>query len=96
MANITYDLTDLRNAKKAIKDLKDELNECNTALTTDLNALKKGWNTDAGKKFFEEHKDTWTTYVKQYTKKLNGIEQMIAAVIKEYEAIDEAIKNLNV
>ena len=94
MANITYDLTDLANAKNSIKDLKDELTECNTTLTNDLNSLKQGWNTTAGKKFFKDHKDTWTTYVKQYVKKLTGIEQMLDAVIKEYEEIEKEISNL--
>ncbi len=94
MANLSYDLDDLKNAKKAIKGLKDELDACNTALNNDLTELKKGWDTDAGKKFFKDHKDTWTVYVKKYVKKLNGLQSMLQAVITEYDKIDDEVSKL--
>lgn len=96
MANITYDLSELRTAKNAIANLKSELNTCSSTLNTELSSLKRQWNTAAGKKFFDDHKDTWTTYVQQYVKKLSGIEQMIGAVIKEYEGIETDISNLRI
>ena len=66
MADITYDIDKLKKAKEAIDDLIDNLNDDNKKLTEALADLKAGWKTDTGTKFFDEHKDTWTEYVKKY------------------------------
>lgn len=95
MADFTYDLAQLQNAKKAIDALVDALNTSNSELTIKLSTLQTQWNTDAGRKFFEEHKDTWTKYVNKYSKKLNGVSEMLNAAITEYEAIDNDVSGLS-
>ena len=94
MANITYDLDSLIEAKKSINELKDTLNKTNKNLNTSMEALKEAWKTEAGKNFFDNHKDTWAVYVTNYSKKLEGIEQMLNSVISEYESINDEISKL--
>lgn len=96
MADIIYDIDKLKAAKKSISSLKTELDTCNTNLDKNLTSLKNAWNTDAGKKFFKDHKNTWSTYVKKYVKKLNGLEKMIDAVIKQYENINDSVDKINI
>lgn len=94
MSDITYDIDDIRNAKLAIEDLIDALDEsCNT-LNTKLETLKNAWNTPAGTKFFNEHKDTWTNSVKKYSKKLTGISDMLGAAVTEYDQINNDVSSL--
>ena len=96
MADITYDIDKLEKAKEAIDELIDNLNDDNKKLTEALADLKAGWQTDTGTKFFDEHKDTWTEYVKKYVKKLKGVSDMLQKAIDRYENIGSEVKNLKV
>lgn len=96
MADIRYDIDSLEAARKSIENLKTELDECNTALDSNLKDLEHDWVTKAGKKFFKDHKNTWSIYVKKYTKKLSGIEKMLDAVIKEYKQINDDVRKINI
>lgn len=96
MADIIYDIEKLRKAKTAIDDLIDNLNDDNDSLTTALGELKNGWNTDAGIKFFNDHKDVWSDYVKKYVKKLTGVSEMLQKAIDRYENINTEVNNLRV
>lgn len=96
MADIIYDLDKLETAKKSIDDLINILEIDNNKLTDALGNLKAEWRTDAGKKFFEDHKDTWSEYVKKYVKKLTGVSDMLQKAIDQYEKIGSEVKNLRV
>lgn len=96
MADIIYDIDKLKETKKSITNLKTSLDKCNVDLDKNLLSLKDGWDTDAGKKFFDEHKNNWSKYVKKYVRKLNGIENMINAVITQYEKINDSVNNINI
>lgn len=96
MADIIYDIDKLEKAKEAIDDLIDNLNSDNEKLTEALADLKAGWKTDTGAKFFDEHKDTWSEYVKKYVKKLTGVSDMLQKAIDRYENIGSEVKNLKV
>lgn len=96
MADIIYDIEALERAKEAIEDLIDTLNECNTNLNKDMQELEKGWQTDAGTKFFEEHRDAWTEYVKKYVARIKGVQSMLEMAISYYQAMDDEVANLKV
>lgn len=96
MADIIYDIDKLKKAKEAIDDLIDNLNDDNQKLTEALADLKAGWKTDTGTKFFDEHKDTWSEYVKKYVKKLTGVSNMLQKAIERYGNIDSEVQNLTV
>ena len=96
MTDITYDIESLKRAKTSVDGLIDTLNECNTNLNTDMQDLKDAWQTDAGKKFFEEHQDTWTEYVKKYVARMNGVSNMLQKAIDYYEKINNEVAKLKV
>lgn len=96
MADITYELEDLREAKNSIKNLINALDNDCKRLDSELLDLQSAWVTDAGRKFFDAHKNTWTTYVNKYVKKLSGIEHMLEKTISEYEQMENEVKKLNV
>ena len=96
MADITYDIDKLKKAKEAIDDLIDNLNDDNKKLMEALADLRAGWKADTGTKFFDEHKDTWSEYVRKYVKKLTGVSDMLQKAIDRYENIGSEVKNLKV
>ena len=96
MADITYDIDKLKKAKEAIDDLIDNLNDDNKKLTEALADLRAGWKTDTGTKFFDEHKDSLSEYVRKYVKKLTGVSDMLQKAIDRYENIGSEVKNLKV
>jgi WXG100 family type VII secretion target len=96
MADISYDINELEKAKKAISKLKTELDTCDAQLDNNLTSLKSDWKTNAGKKFFNEHKNNWSTFVKKYVKKLDGLEKMLNAVITQYNQINDEVGKINI
>lgn len=96
MADITYDIEALERARKSVDDLITTLNECKSNLDRDMEALKKGWQTDAGDKFFKEHKDTWTEYVNKYVTRMTGVRDMLKKAKDYYEDIDNEVTKLKV
>ena len=96
MADITYDIEALETARKSVEDLITTLNDCKNNLDKDMQELKDGWQTDAGKKFFEEHKDTWSDYVTKYISRITGLRDMLKKAIDYYEKIDDEVANLKV
>ena len=96
MKNTGYELEAFYESKKAIHDLVDNLDKSCNELDVALEELRQAWQTKAGEKFFEEHEQEWTTYVKKYTRKLRGIEKMLQCAINHYEQMDNEVKNLNV
>ena len=96
MADLIYDIDELEDAKKAIDALINDLDQCNSVLSKALGDLEQGWNTPAGKKFFTDHKDTWSIAVKKYVKKLTGISDMLQKAIDQYNKIGNEVQNLKV
>ena len=96
MADLSYDIDKLAEAKKSIDELKDNLDKNNKALNNSLSALKEAWKTDAGEKFFDDHQDSWSKSVKKYVKKLTGISDMLQKAIDRYENINSEVENLKV
>ncbi len=96
MADIIYDIDKLEAAKKSIDDLINTLETDNKNLTDALSTLKAEWKTDAGKKFFDDHKDNWSEYVKKYVKKLTGVSDMLQKAIDQYKKIGSEVKSLKV
>lgn len=95
-ADLIYDIENLRTAKKAIDDLVDDLDSSNADLTLSLGDLEKAWQTPAGEKFFQDHKNTWSVYVTKYSRKLRGVSSMLNKAITEYEGIANEVKNLKI
>lgn len=93
---IQYDVSDITSAKNSLTKLIDSLNTSNNELDSALAQLKKDWNTETGKKFFDEHKNTWTTYVELYVKKLTGIRDMLSKAESEYNKITDEVSNLRI
>lgn len=94
MADVMYNIDKLRDSQKAIKKQRTDLLELNTKLKADLDLLKQGWKTPAGKKFFSDNIVDWDDDVKKYANMLEGISQMLEKAIGEYNAIDNDAKQL--
>lgn len=94
MADVMYNIDKLRDSQKAIKKQRTDLLELNTRLKADLDLLKQGWKTPAGKKFFNDNIVDWDDDVKKYANMLEGISQMLEKAIGEYNAIDNDAKQL--
>ena len=95
MADITYDVSDLVAAKIAIDDLIDALDSNKNTLNEKMEILKETWKTDAGTKFFKDHKDTWTDYVDKYVKKLQGVSDMLKCAIDRYSNNDDKVRGIS-
>ena len=94
MADVMYNIDKLRDSQKAIKKQRTDLLKLNTKLKADLDLLKQGWKTPAGKKFFNDNIVDWDDDVKKYANMLEGISQMLEKAIGEYNAIDNDAKQL--
>lgn len=94
--DLEYDIEKIQKTKTSIDNLKTDLDEALGSLNKALSELKSGWQTPAGEEFFNEHKDTWTKYVKKYVTKLEGVSKMLGTVQEEYEMASQDVKNLKI
>lgn len=95
MADVVYNIDKLRDSQKAIKKQRTDLLALDKKLKTQLEALKKGWKTPAGKKFFKDDIVDWDDDVKKFANMLQGISEMLGKAVDEYVAIDNDANKLS-
>jgi len=99
MADLKFDIEEIKNMKKKCDDLingPDGLTTLTTKLNQRLEQLKKDWNTPAGDKFFQDLEDDWSEQVAQYTKIVGAVSELLQEAISQYTPVKEAAENLNI
>lgn len=94
MNTLEFDIHKLNNMKSTCDALSAEIGQLKENLFKDLESLKADWQTDAGKKFFEELDTNWVSHVEKYVQVAEEIGKLLAVAIKEYSLLVEEAKNL--
>ena len=92
MNTLEFDIDKLNNMKTTCTTLSKEIEDSKKALFDDLEMLKSNWQTDAGKKFFEELDTNWVSHVEKYKQVAEEIEKLLDVAIKEYSTLVEEAK----
>lgn len=93
---LKFDIDKLRDTKAKCDEIKLSLTEKKTNLINQLEDLRKDWQTDAGKVFFEDQNTDWTAQVDNYVRITEAISKLLDVAITQYENVVSEAKRLNI
>lgn len=93
---LKFDVDKLRETKAKCDEIKLSLTEKKTNLINQLEDLRKDWQTDAGKAFFEDQNTDWTAQVDNYVRITEAISKLLDVAITQYENVVSEAKRLNI
>ena len=91
---LEFDVDKLRSTREKCEELTKALEERQKGLQSSLETLKKGWNTPAGKKFFETKDNDWSEQVNHYIDIAKAVISLLDCAIKEYAEIEAKAQQL--
>lgn len=90
---LKFDIDKLKQTQKKCNELENKIGEDKKFLMGLLEELKKDWQTDAGKEFFNEQNTDWEAQVDNYVKIIGAVSELLTVAINQYQiVIDEAEK----
>ena len=93
---LAFDLADLKELQNNTKTVCDSLCEQRDSLKKGLNQLRKDWNTDAGRFFFEQIDTDWEANVKKFEDTLTVFEEVLTDAIEQFEAVLKKAESIKI
>ena len=90
---LAFDLDELKELSRKTETLKTDLDEQRNSLTEGLEQLRNDWQTDAGKRFFEQFDDSWKDDVEKFEDTLEVFQTILENAVDEFkDVVDKANK----
>lgn len=93
---LAFDLEDLKELRDNTKTVCDSLCEQRDSLKKGLDQLRKDWNTDAGRYFFEQIDANWEADIKKFEDTLAVFEEVLEDAIEQFEKVVEKAKSIQI
>ena len=93
---LAFDLEDLMELSGKTDILSTDLAEQRESLTNGLEQLRKDWNTDAGKRFFEQLDNSWEDEVEKFEKTLEVFKTILDNAVEEFEGVVDQANEIKV
>lgn len=93
---LAFNLEELESFSRTIQDLSTDLQELEQLISSEMIALKTGWDTPAGRAFFEKQDLEWAEEVKHYIQILDTLKEMIDYAHSQYSEVKNTAEKLSV
>lgn len=93
---LVFDLEELERFSTKVAEIQSELQDLQTTIRTEMETLKAGWNTPAGRAFFEKQDFEWAEEVKKYVVILETLHEMIEFARTQYSEIKETGEKITI
>lgn len=93
---LEFDLERLSAMSEKLEKVAEELSGTGASLQEKMEQLRKGWNTPAGKAFFENQTTSWTDEVEKYIQILQTMKSMIDYASEEYSRVEDLANTLSI
>lgn len=93
---LAFDLEDLKELRNSTKTVCKDLCEQRDSLKKGLDQLRKDWNTDAGRFFFEQIDTDWEQKVKKFEDTLAVFEDVLTDAIEQFETVLEKAESIKI
>lgn len=91
MIDLKFDIEKLKETKEYCVKLGTDLQTKRDELNAAIEKLRKDWNTEAGKSFFEKQDIDWEEQVNKYIEITGAVAELLQAAIDQYQNVyDEA------
>ena len=94
MADLRFDLDEIRSMKNRVSTLAKELTDLNNNLKESLENLRNEWQTPAGTEFFSTVDVDWEDEVREYINSLFTLEAMLQYTTEQYEGLVDRAKQI--
>lgn len=95
-AKLVFDLEELERFSAKVAEIQEDLQNLQTTIRTEMETLKAGWNTPAGREFFEKQEYEWAEEVKKYVAILETLHEMIAFAHTQYTEVKETGEKISI
>ena len=95
-AKLVFNLEELERFSAKVAEIQSELQDLQTTIQTEMETLKAGWNTPAGREFFEKQDYEWAEEVKKYVAILETLREMIEFAHTQYSEIKETGEKITI
>ena len=94
--SLAFHLDELQGFSTTVETLKEELEELSDDIRKEMETLNAGWNTPAGREFFQKQDYQWAAEVKKYIGILETLREMIDFAGSKYSEVKEAGEKITV
>lgn len=95
-SKLEFDIGRMQAFQNIVTTYRDQLISDKKNLQEYLKKLETDWNTDAGKKFFEEDLGEWESHVDTYVSLLDALDKMMSTAISEYTEVQNSAKGSSI
>lgn len=89
--NLKFDIEQFQIMSSKLRNLAEDLEVLEKDLSGEMDVLREGWETPAGRKFFEQQNTEWSAQVKSYIRTIETLKDMIDYAIEEYSIVEQAV-----
>lgn len=93
---LAFNLDELRELKSNTETVCDELCEQRQSLKEGLEQLRKDWNTNGGRYFFEQIDTAWEAEVTKFENTLAVFSEVLTDAIEQFEEVLEEAKTVKI
>lgn len=93
---LAFDLDDLKKLRDDTKTVCGDLCVQRDNLKKGLQQLRKEWNTEAGRFFFDQIDTNWESNIKKYENTLNVFEEVLTDAINQFEKVVEEAEKIQI
>lgn len=93
---LAFNLDELRELQSNTNEVCDELRTQRDNLKKGLEQLRKDWNTDAGRYFFDQIDMDWEAEVTKFENTLALFSEILADAIEQFETVLEKAETVKV
>lgn len=93
---LAFDLDNLKELRDGTTTVCSNLRVQRDNLTKGLQQLRKEWNTEAGRFFFDQVDTNWESDIKKYENTLNVFENVLSDAIDQFEKVVEEADKIQI
>lgn len=96
LERLEFNLDSLQKFLTEINTLQEELQSLASTIQDEMVNLNAGWNTPAGRKFFENQDYQWADEVEHYVDILETLKGMIQYAHQRYSEVKETAEKIEI
>lgn len=92
--DLKFDVEKIASMRAKLDSTAQELKKLSETLLSEIEELKKEWNTPAGEAFKEKFQDGWSEQVNEYIRIISAVDDLLQVAETEYAQVENAVNAL--
>ena len=92
---LKFNTDDLRTQASRLENIEEDLRQCSKDLTSKLADLRKDWQSEAGRAFFNKYDDSWITEIDSQCDKIQQLAGAVKTAANTYQPVEDEFNRIN-